>query len=50
MQYFIKTYWRGLKRGKPKRRAFNNIVLCFLLNIKCVTLTGRTINEINKNI
>jgi len=47
-RYLFNCWWRNVKRGKLGGRSLHLLLTILALELKCLFLTGRTLNEINK--
>ena len=46
LKYLFNCWWKTVKRGNPNKRAFFNFLNLFKLEIECLFMTGRTIDEL----
>lgn len=46
LNYFFNNWWKTVKRGKPNKRSFLIFLKMFGLELKCLFLTGKTVEEV----
>lgn len=46
LHYLFNNWWKTVKRGKPNKRAFLIFLKMLRLELKCLFLTGRTVEEV----
>jgi len=46
LNYLFNCWWKTLKRGKPNKRSFLIFLRMLGLEMKCLFLTGRTVEEV----
>ena len=48
LNYFFNCWLKTVKRGKPNKRTFLIFLRMLGLEMKCLFLTGMTIDEVNR--
>ena len=46
LHYLFNNWWKTVKRGKPNKRSFLIFLKMLGLELKCLFLTGRTVEEV----